>query len=249
MAYTIAVSNHKGGVGKTTTVINLGAGLTQFGKKVLLVDMDPQANLSQSLKLHYDQGTLNQALTDQAVLQTYDVAEGLEAVISSDEPPLDQLELNGKDNRLHLGRLLKQVNSRFDYILIDCPPTLGLLTINAFAAADEVLIPLQAEYLALKGLSKLINLIAQVQKEVNQDLKIGGIFLTQYDDRKILNKTVAKSLENNFPDRALKTRIRNNISIAEAPIQGKDIFRYNKRSNGAQDYLSLAKEIHSRHDT
>jgi len=162
MSKVISISNHKGGVGKTTSAINIGAGLNLLKKKVLL---------------------------------------------------------------------------------IDSPPSLGLLTINSFTASDEIFIPLQAQYLALQGLTKLLEVIEKIKKRLNKELKVGGVFITQYDNRKVLNRDVVATIEAHFKDEVFKTKVRDNIALAEAPAQGLDIFRYNSKSYGAEDYLSLSKEI------
>ena len=215
-----AVSNHKGGVGKTTSTINIGAALAAKKKKVLLVDLDPQANLTQSLGINKVEITI------------YDNLRG-EKLIS----PIEY-----KSNLYVLPSSLK-IKDKYDYILIDCPPSLGLLTINALTAADFVIIPMQAEYLPLRGLAKLTEVINKIQARLNINLKIGCVFLTQYDSRKILNRDVADSVQEFFGNKFLKNKISSNVALAEAPSQGKDIFSYNKNCKGAEDYFILVEEI------
>jgi chromosome partitioning protein len=157
--------------------------------------------------------------------------------------------MSGEAGREYILReILEPLRASYDYILIDSPPSLGLLTINAFTASDEILIPLQAQYLALQGMAKILEIVDKVKKRINPELRIGGVFITQYDSRKVLNRDVVKTIEERFRDELLKTRIRDNISLAEAPALELDIFRYNPKSHGAEDYLSLAKEIQSKHN-
>lgn len=244
----ISISNHKGGVGKTTSAINIGAGLNNLGKKVLLIDLDPQANLSQSLGLFEPERTIYGALKGDYQIEPIEIAKGLEVVASTLDLSGAEVEMSGEAGREYILReLLDPLRGRYDYILIDSPPSLGLLTINSFTASDEVFIPLQAQYLALQGLAKLKEVIDKIQKRLNKELKIGGVFVTQYDSRKVLNRNVLATINAHFEEIVFKTIIRDNIALAEAPARGLDIFRYNANSNGAQDYLSLSKEIISKH--
>ena len=243
MGKIISISNHKGGVGKTTTAINLGAGLSRLGKKVLLVDIDPQANLTQSLG-KTDQGrTIYGALRGDYDLPEIKIAKNLYLTPSSLDLTGAEVELEGKAGRYKLKRLIDPLRGSYDFILIDTPPSLGLLTINALTASQEIIIPLQAQYLALQGLTKLIEIIEKVNKRLNKDLKLGGVFITQYDSRKILNRDVDKAIREHFKDMVFKTKIRDNIALAEAPSKGVDIFTYQAKSYGAEDYLALSKEI------
>jgi chromosome partitioning protein len=248
MSKIISISNHKGGVGKTTSAINIGAGLNILGKKILLIDLDPQANLSQSLGLIEPEQTIYGALKGEYSLQPIQILKGLDVIPSTLDLSGAEVELSGEAGREYiLKELLEPLRSSYDYIIIDSPPSLGLLTINSFTASDEVLIPLQAQYLALQGLAKLTEVIDKIQKRLNKELKVGGVFVTQYDSRKVLNRDVVATIEAHFKDIVFKTIIRDNIALAEAPAQGLDIFRYNAKSKGAEDYLSLSKEIIKRH--
>lgn len=248
-AHVIAISNHKGGVAKTTSVVNLGAGLHRCGQKVLLIDIDPQANLTQSLGITQPELTIYEALIDQVEeLPLISIQEGFSLIPSSLDLSGAELELSNEAGREYLLReKIETLLDQFDYILIDCPPSLGLLTVNALTAAHEVFIPLQAEFLPTQGLAKLMEVIGKIQKRLNQTLEVGGVFLTQYDRRKILNRDVAESLADYFQDKLFQTKIRNNITLAEAPSQGVDVFRYSPKSPGAQDYADLCQEILRKH--
>ena len=244
MSKVISISNHKGGVGKTTSAINIGAGLNKLGKKILLIDLDPQANLSQSLGLTDQERNIYGALRGEYKLQPIPVLKGLDLIPSTLDLSGAEVELSGEAGREYILReLLEPVRNNYDYILIDSPPSLGLLTINSFTASDEVYIPLQAQYLALQGLAKLTEVIDKIKKRLNKELKVGGVIVTQYDSRKVLNRDVATTIEAHFKAEVFKTKVRDNIALAEAPAQGVDIFRYNSKSFGAIDYLSLSKEI------
>ena len=249
MSKVICISNHKGGVGKTTSTLNIGAGLNMLGKKVLLIDLDPQANLSQSLGLidqelniyKYLKGVSSNYKIPIAPIQ---VVNGLDIIPSTLDLSGAEIEMSGEAGREYILReLIEPIKGNYDYILIDSPPSLGLLTINAFTASDEILIPLQAQYLALQGLTKLIEVVDKITNRLNKELKIGGVFITQYDKRKVLNRDVVSTIQAHFKDKVFTTMIRDNVALAEAPTQGVDIFRYSPKSNGAEDYLSLCKEI------
>jgi chromosome partitioning protein len=247
MSKVISISNHKGGVGKTTSALNIGAGLTKLGKKVLLIDLDPQANLSQSLGIVEPERTIYGALRGDYNLQPIEVVTGLSIVPSTLDLSGAEIEMSGEAGREYiLKELIEPIRDSYDYILIDSPPSLGLLTINAFTASDKILIPLQAQYLALQGLTKLIEVVDKIQKRLNKDLKLGGVFITQYDNRKVLNRDVAETIEKHFKNQVFNTKIRDNVALAEAPAQGVDIFRYNPKSYGAEDYLALSNEILSK---
>lgn len=240
MGKIICVSNHKGGVGKTTSSINIGAGLNKLKKRVLLVDLDPQANLTDSLGVSNPERTIYKAIIGiDNIPHRINISEGLDLVASdlelaTVEAAMDKLK--GKKNLLK--RILEPLRSDYDYIVIDCPPSLGLLTINALMVSDAILIPLQAHYLALHGLNKLINAVRSIRED-----NVVRIFVTLYDSRKILHKDVATSIDTLFPGKVLKTKIRENVALAEAPTQGKDVFRYAPKSYGSEDYLALCNEI------
>jgi chromosome partitioning protein len=244
MSKIIALSNHKGGVGKTTSTVNIGAGLNRLGYKVLLIDLDPQCNLSQSLGQEDSGENIYTALSGKSKLSPITVLPGLDIVTSTLDLSGAEIELTGQPGREYiLKELLDPIRKKYDYILIDCPPSLGLLTINSLTASDIVLIPLQAQYLALQGLTKLKEVVEQIRKRLNKKLKVGGVFITQYDSRKILNRDVVDAIKKHFKEEVFKTKIRDAVAIAEAPTEGVDIFRYSPKSNGAEDYLELSKEI------
>ena len=244
MSKVISISNHKGGVGKTTSTINIGAGLVRLGRKVLLIDLDPQANLSQSLALIDQPKNIYGAIRGQYKLEPINVFKGLDIIPSTLDLSGAEIELSTEVGREYILReLIEPLRSLYDYILIDCTPSLGLLTINSFTASDEVYIPLQAQYLALQGLSKLIEVIEMITKRLNKGLKVGGVIITQYDSRKVLNRDVVETIQTHFKDKVFKSKIRDNVALAEAPAQGLDIYRYQPKSYGAEDYLELSKEV------
>lgn len=244
MSKVISISNHKGGVGKTTSAINIGAGLNKLGKKILLIDLDPQANLSQSLGIIDQDINIYGALRGEYKIKPIQIVKGLDIVPSTLDLSGAEVEMSGEAGREYILReVIEPIRSSYDYILIDSPPSLGLLTINSFTASDLVFIPLQAQYLALQGLAKLLEVVDKIKKRLNKDLKVGGVFITQYDSRKVLNRDVVATIEAHFKNEVFKTKVRDNIALAEAPAQGVDIFRYNAKSYGAEDYLLLSKEI------
>lgn len=244
MAKIYAVSNHKGGVGKTTSTVNIGAALANKDNKVLLVDLDPQSNLTQSLGIKNAEITIYENLRGEKAILPLEARKNLFVLPSSLDLSAAEIELSSEPGREYvLKEILSQLKDKFDYIFIDCPPSLGLLTINALAASDYVLIPLQAEYLPLRGLAKLTEVINKIKNRLNPKLEIGGVFLTQYDSRKVLHRDIAENVKNFFGSKMLKSTISNNIALAEAPSQGKDIFLYNKNCKGAQDYNNLCNEL------
>jgi len=248
MSEVIAISNHKGGVGKTTSAINIGAGLNRLGKSILLVDLDPQANLTQGLGLKEQEPNIYGALRGLYPLRPVKVREGLDIVPSHLDLAGAEVELISEPGRDQiLTELLRPYRlskgGGYDYIIIDSPPSLGLLTLNALTAANKVLIPIQAEYFAMQGLTKLMDIIKKIQGRLNEGLVVGGIIITQYDNRLILKRNVVKAIEKHFSGKVFSTRIRNNIALSEAPLNGKDIFSYNPESNGAADYMALSQEI------
>ncbi|XP_022778658.1 uncharacterized protein LOC111320240 [Stylophora pistillata] len=237
MVKVISVSNHKGGVGKTTSTINIGAGFSAKGKRVLLIDLDPQANLTQSLATKENSPTIYENLRGDEPIQPIKYKENLYLVPASLDLSASEMELSSEPGREKiLADILDAIKESFDYIFIDCPPSLGLLTINSLTASDAVIVPLQSEYLAMRGLTKLTTVIEKVARRLNKKLHIGAVFLTQFDSRKVLNRNVADSVQEHYKDKLLKTKISSNIALAEAPANGQDIFLYNKNSKGAQDY-------------
>jgi chromosome partitioning protein len=252
MGKIIAIANQKGGVGKTTTSINLAASLGVLEKKVLLIDADPQANATSGLGIDVESVDIG----------TYQLLEhsntAKEAIIKTDTPNLDiipahidlvaiEIELVDKDEREYmLKKALTDIKNDYDYILIDCAPSLGLLTLNALTAADAVMIPIQCEYFALEGLGKLLNTIKSVQKIHNPELDIEGLLLTMYDSRLRLSNQVVEEVQKHFNDMVFKTIIQRNVRLGEAPSYGESIINYDAGSKGASNYLSLAKEMINR---
>ena len=249
MARTIAVTNQKGGVGKTTTVINLGAALAAADMKVLLVDIDAQANCTSGLGIPRDR-------QGKSIYESLVLGEPLRSLIR--ETGLDALRLIPADRNLTgaaiemielperefiLKRRLEDLVGDFDYILVDTPPSLNILTLNALVAADSVLVPIQCEYFALEGISDLIDTIDRVRKSFNPDLSIEGILITMFDERTNLSNQVMKDLRAYFPGQVFDTMIPRNVRLAEAPSHGKPIILYDIRSRGAESYLKLAKEF------
>ena len=250
----ISVINQKGGVGKTTTVINLAAGLTMKGKKILVIDRDPQGNATKGLGLS---NTTSSDLTIYNVLNgNKKISEVIQSTtfqnldIISSNVDLSGLEVEtAGDNRRafklkdELSLILNNSGPSYDYIIIDCPPSLGLLTINALTASDSILIPVQCEYFALEGLGQLLNTIKIVRQHLNPELDIEGVLLTMYDTRTRLSNQVAEEVKRYFDDRVFKTVISRNVRLAEAPSFGKPALLYDSMSIGAKNYLSLGREI------
>lgn len=250
MGNIISLLNHKGGVGKTTSAINIGAGLVELGQKVLLIDLDPQANLTLSLGIPRQKITIYECVRGESELVPYNVKEGLDVITSSLDLSGAEMELINEAGREYILReLFEPVIEEYDYIIIDCPPSLGLLTLNALTCSNYVYIPLQTEFLALQGLTKIKQVIDKVRFRLNKKLSIGGVIATMYDSRKVLNRDVVGTIRKYFGSKVFDTYIRDNVSLAEAPAQRQDIFSYNKNSNGAKDYLSLCKEIMTRTET
>jgi len=244
MSRTISVSNHKGGVGKTTSVVNIGAGLANLKQKVLLIDLDPQANLTQSFGITKPESTIYEVLKGECEVKPINIYENLDIVASTLDLSGAEMELSSEAGREYiLDEAITNLKDLYDFIIIDCPPSLGLLTTNALTTCDEVFIPLQSHYLAIKGLAKIVEVINKIKKRLNKKIEITGVFVTQYDKRKILHRDVVETIKTYFQEKVYETKIRDNISLAEAPSQGLDIFRYNPNCTGAEDYANLCKEI------
>ena len=244
----IAFISQKGGSGKTTSTINIGAGLYRQGKKVLLLDMDPQACLSYSLGIPVDklEKTLYQVIMRETRPANAILGRefGLDILPASPDLSKVETELAGNQKRgLRLIKAMKELKGQYDYVLLDCPPALGLLTIMSLIYAREVIIPLQVEFLALRGLSWLIDAIKVIKERLNPRLRVTGIIACRYDGRRNLNKKVISSIRKHFGDLLFDTYIRENIALAEAPSFGQTIFEYNMRSHGAEDYMDISNKI------
>jgi chromosome partitioning protein len=249
MGKIIAIANQKGGVGKTTTSVNLAASLGVLEKKVLLIDADPQANATSGLGID----------VETVELGTYQLLEhsckAEEAIVKTSSPNLDiipshidlvaiEIELVDQEEREYmLKKAITHLKDKYDYILIDCAPSLGLLTLNALTASDSVIIPIQCEYFALEGLGKLLNTIKSVQKIHNDKLDIEGLLLTMYDSRLRLSNQVVEEVQKHFNEMVFTTIIQRNVRLSEAPSYGESIINYDAGSKGASNYLSLAHEI------
>ncbi len=252
MGKIIAIANQKGGVGKTTTTVNLAASLGVLEKKVLLIDADPQANATSGLGVD----------VEGIEYGTYQLLEhtktARETIIGTDSPNVDlipahidlvaiEIELVDKDRREYMMKqAIADLRDTYDYILIDCAPSLGLLTLNALTAADSVIIPIQCEYFALEGLGKLLNTIKSVQKIHNPDLDIEGMLLTMFDSRLRLSNQVVEEVRKHFADMVFNTIIQRNVRLSEAPSYGESIIKYDASSKGAENYLNLANEMVTR---
>ncbi len=258
-----AVTNQKGGVGKTTTVLNLGVFLATKDKKVLLIDIDPQANLSSGLGILHQPNDIEE-LNNKEYKTVYDLLvnktpvtevvqttriENLDIIPSGIELAGAEVEIVGALSRENiLKKALEPIKDNYDYVLIDCPPSLGLLTINSLVAADKVLIPVQSEYFALEGLGQLVNTITLIKGSLNPTMEIGGVVLTMYDNRTNLSKDVASEIEKYFNTKLFKSVIPRNIRLSEAPSHGLSIYEYARTSAGGLAYENLTDEIIKRFD-
>jgi len=249
MGKIIAIANQKGGVGKTTTTVNLAAALGILEKKILLIDADPQANASSALGINVEEVELGSyQLLEHAISAS-------EAIMATNSPNVDiipahidlvaiEIELVDKNNREYmLKESLQEIKNDYDYILIDCAPSLGLITLNALVASDAVIIPIQCEYFALEGLGKLLNTIKSVQNIHNAELDIEGLLLTMYDSRLRLSNQVVEEVKKHFQNMVFKTIIQRNVRLSEAPSYGESIIAYDATSRGAVNYINLANEI------
>jgi len=249
----IAIANQKGGVGKTTTSINLAASFAAMQRKVMLIDLDPQGNATvgsgiQKKDVHYaaQHVLCNEVNIKEAVLRS---PSGFEVLATNQDLIVAEMQLlQSKERDKRLKAILDAVSTDYDYILIDCPPSLSILTLNALVAANSVLIPIQCEYYALEGLSGLLNTIEQVRANINPDLHIEGLLRTMYDGRNRLAVDVSSQLLEHFPERVYRTVIPRNVRLAEAPSHGIPILHYDEKSQGALAYLALAGEIVRRSD-
>ena len=245
----VAVANQKGGVGKTTTAINLSASLAELGQKVLVIDMDPQGNTTSGLGVDKDdlENTVYELLLGESSLEECmkkEIFENLSIIPSNINLAGAEIELIGVDEKEYLlKRALDQVKEQYDFILIDCPPSLNMLTINSMCAGNTVLVPIQCEYYALEGLSQLIHTIDLVKERLNPDLEIEGVVFTMYDARTNLSLQVVENVKNNLNQNIYKSIIPRNVRLAEAPSYGLPIVKYDPKSTGAESYRMLAEEV------
>ena len=254
MAQIISVANQKGGVGKTTTTVNLGACLASLGKKVLLVDMDAQGNATSGVGIRkpdvtqdiYDVLVNELPIADATLVTEHENLSIVPATLQLAGAEIELTSMMARESRLKGS--LAEVTDLYDYILIDCPPSLGHLTINSFTASDSILIPVQCEYYALEGLSQLLNTVRLVQKHFNPELEIEGVLLTMYDARTILGNEVVAEVRKYFREKVYETIIPRNIRLSEAPSHGMPIIDYDPRSRGAEVYQALAKEVVNREE-
>ena len=241
---TIAFCNHKGGVGKTTSTASVGVAMARQGKRVLLVDLDGQANLTSIFLQEEAEESIYDSLVEKAPLYLVHIEDNLDLVpsnlnMSAAEAKMTMIMVQ---REMRLANLLASQKTNYDYILIDCPPSLGIVTINAFFAADEIYVPVAAEILPLKGMMMIENVLEDM-REAKPDIKISGVFVTRFDSRKNINKSVEEAVRAQYEDVVFQTHIRDHVSLSEAPGSGSSIFDYDSKGRGAQDYLALTQEI------
>ena len=252
MAKIISFSNQKGGVGKTSTCVNMAAAIALRGKKVLLIDIDPQGNATTGLgfsKSELENSVYSVLIEDKPITEALQKTEikGLDLLPSSIDLAGAEVELVYQKNRENkLNYALRQISTVYDYVMIDCPPSLGLLTINALAASDSVIIPIQSEYFAMEGLSQLMNSIKLVNQHLNPNLKIEGVVITMYDGRALISNQISAEIHKYFGKRMFNTVIPRNIRVSEAPSHGVPVMLHDPRSSGAKAYVALADEFLSR---
>ena len=248
MTKIIAIANQKGGVGKTTTAINLSTAMAAINKKILLIDSDPQGNASTGLGINEEERipSLYQLLTknafDEASIKKT-LIPNMDIITSTQDLSAAEIELVDIEDREKILKNILTKTQNYDYILIDCPPTLGLLTINGLVAAHSVMIPMQCEFFALEGLSALINIVEMIKSNLNPEIKIEGVVLTMFDKRNSLSSLVEKDVRGHFKERVYNTVIPRNVRVSEAPSHGKPVLIYDTRCVGSQAYINLAKEV------
>jgi len=249
MAKVISILNHKGGVGKTTTTANLAAGLNELKKKVLMIDLDPQANLT----VHFgypqeSENTIYGALTKQITLPIRKIAEdieGFDIVISSTDDMADiELQISGAPGREHiLKELIQPIKDRYDYILIDCPPSLGIMALNALSCAEMAIIAVEPSKFSIDGMKKIFTAMELVKARTNPNLTDYKILITRYNSKKVIHNNKVEEINEQYEGHVFKTIIRSNVSLEEAVVNGLDVFRYARKSNGAIDYMNVSKEL------
>jgi len=246
MAKVISVLNHKGGVGKTTTTANVSAGLNLLGKKVLMIDIDPQANLTVHFGFEQEsEVSIYGSLKNQTPLNILNIIDGLDIVLSSTDDMADiELQISGFVGREKILReLLIPVKNKYDYVIIDCPPSLGILPLNALSCSDMALIVVEPAKFSLDGMKKIFDAIEKVQTRITEQLTDYRVLLTRYTSNKVIHQNVVESIKERIEGRVFESIIRSSVSLEEAAMQGLDIFRYNKKSNGAADYMNLCNEL------